>query len=81
MLLPWKNRLYTVKVITNEGRSKDAMAAPRAYAVVNNETGIEEAMTLQLANAFKFAVESERAIDALVAQAMLGAADRGNRTH
>lgn len=60
-LLPWSNETYTVDVIANPS-DENAKTSPTVYVVTNNETNIQEMFTMQLPQAFVYAVQSKATI-------------------
>lgn len=60
-LLPWDNGSYSVDVTFNPSE-ENAKSSPKVYVVTNIETGIQEMFTMQLPQAFVYAVQSKSTI-------------------
>lgn len=60
-VLPWDNEMFGITVIENPANVENA--APKVYAVTNLESGIQEMLTMQLSQAFVFAVQSKDTVN------------------
>ena len=60
-VLPWDNEMFRIETIENPSKAEGQ--ADRVYGVTNIETGVVEMLTMQLHQAFMYAVQAKETIE------------------